>query len=205
MKAPPIDNALRLDTSAERKWCKVYRKARYKEDTSPLMSRGDFADFPNRPIRLSRTNFTGGKVCSRPLSGSTAPACSASRACTHSSDRCFPWRPRRNAQSSLFAVRKSVCPGTFFINASPLSSAFCSSRTPLANFGLAAVLPQNLAEALLCDVVVPERPATVLADRRVRRLVRQIQPAKALVRDIAVDLFFQPRPRFDPVQISRLQ
>lgn len=67
-------------------------------------------------------------------------------------------------------------------------------------------LPQYLTEDLFRDVVLPEAPAPVLADRhRIRRLLFQIKSAKPLACDTVVDSFFKPRLRFDPVQIPHKQ
>ena len=67
-------------------------------------------------------------------------------------------------------------------------------------------LPQDLVEDLFGNVVIPETPATVLADRRrVRRLVCQVQPAEPLVGDVVVDLFLQPCLGLDPVQVPHQQ
>ncbi len=79
-------------------------------------------------------------------------------------------------------------------------------QNPSAYQSLFHALPQDLVEDLFRDVIVPEPPPSVLADRRrVRRLLRQIQPAEPFVRDVVVDLFFQSRLRFDPVQIPYKQ
>lgn len=64
-------------------------------------------------------------------------------------------------------------------------------------------LAQNLIEDFLCDIVVTESSAPVRADRRcVRRFFCKPQSAESFVRNVIIDLFFQPRFRLDSIQIS---
>ena len=75
-----------------------------------------------------------------------------------------------------------------------------------AHQALGNALPKNFVEYLLWYVVVPETPPPVLADRRrVRRFLRQLQPAKPLIRDVVVDFLFQPSLRLYSIQIPHQQ